>query len=167
MKKYILGLALFFAISNTASAQMKYGHIDADEILESMPEYAQLKATMQRKQKEQETKVTAMYTDFQKRQMELEQLGPALMAAIAEEKKLELDSLQRAIVAYQEAVGADLERLRDKLIKPLNDKYRKVVDIVAKENGYTLIFDQSTGIVVYGNENTNVTNLVKKKMGIN
>ena len=99
--------------------------------------------------------------------MELEQLGPALMEAVGEEKKIELDSLQRAIVAYQEAVGADLERLRDKLIKPLNDKYRKVVDIVAKENGYILIFDQSTGIVVYGDEKTNVTALVKKKMGIN
>lgn len=166
MKKYLIVLALFFAVS-TASAQLKYGHIDSEEILQSMPEYKQLKATMERKRKEQENKVTAMYVDFQKRQQELQELGQGLMIAVAEEKAIELDSLQKAIEAYQQNAGADLERLQTKLVKPLNDKYLKIVDAVAKENGYTLILDVSTGIVAYGNDNTDITGLVKRKMGIN
>jgi len=55
-----------------------------------------------------------------------------------------------------------------KLLKPLNDKYLKVVQAVAKENGYTFIFDLATGVVAYYPENSgDVTELVKKKMGIN
>lgn len=165
MRKYIAVLILFFAVG-TASAQIKYGHIDSDEILQAMPEYKQLKATMERKRREQENKIAAMYTDYQKREQELQEYGSGLMVAVAEEKAIELDSLQKAIVAYQENAGAELEKLQQKLVKPLNDKYLKIVDIVAKENGYTLILDTSTGIVAYGNEANDITDLVKKKMGI-
>lgn len=166
MKKYIAVLMLFFAVG-TATAQVKYGHIDSEEILQAMPEYKQLKATMDRRRREQEAKITAMYTDFQKRQQELQELGEGLMVAVAEEKAIELDSLQKAILAYQQNAGGELESLQGKLLKPLNDKYLKIVSAVAKENGYTLILDASTGIVAYGNDATDVTALVKKKMGIN
>lgn len=167
MMKYILGLALFFAISTHASAQIKYGHINSDEIMQAMPEYKQLTSSLQRKQNEQEAKMRAMYMDFQKRQAELQQLGPALMMAVAEEKEMELAKLQKEIEIYQQSAEPEMERLKDKLLIPLQSKYRKIVDIVAKENGYTLILDEASGIVAYGNENNNITALVKKKMGIN
>lgn len=166
MRKYIAALLMFFAVS-TATAQIKYGHIDSEEILQAMPEYKQLKATMDRRRREQENKITAMYADFQKRQQELQEFGEGLMVAVAEEKAMELDSLQKTIVTYQENANAELESLQQKLVKPLNDKYLKIVSQVAKENGYTLILDTSTGIVAYGNETYDVTDLVKKKMGIN
>jgi outer membrane protein len=166
MRKYFAIIVLFFTVS-TASAQIKYGHINSDEIMEAMPEFKQLRASLERKQREQENKVRAMYTDLQKRQQELQEYGEGLMLAVAEEKAIELDSLQKAIVAYQEGAGDELDNLRFKLLKPLNDKYLKIVNAVAKENGYTLILDESKGIVAYGNDSYDITALVKKKMGIN
>ena len=66
-----------------------------------------------------------------------------------------------------ERANESLERLQAKLVKPLNDKYLKIVNEVAKQYGYTYIFDLSTGAVVYyPDENGNITELVKKKMGI-
>lgn len=166
MRKYFAIIVLFFTVS-TASAQIKYGHINSDEIMEAMPEFKQLRASLDRKQREQENKIRAMYTDLQKRQQDLQEYGEGLMLAVAEEKAIELDSLQRAIVAYQEGTGDELDNLRFKLLKPLNDKYLKIVNAVAKENGYTLILDESKGIVAYGNDSYDITALVKKKMGIN
>lgn len=166
MRKYFAIIVLFFTVS-TASAQIKYGHINSDEIMEAMPEFKQLRASLERKQREQENKIRAMYTDLQKRQQDLQEYGEGLMLAVAEEKAIELDSLQRAIVAYQEGAGDELDNLRFKLLKPLNDKYLKIVNAVAKENGYTLILDESKGIVAYGNDSYDITALVKKKMGIN
>lgn len=166
MRKYFALIVLFFTVS-TATAQIKYGHINSDEIMEAMPEFKQLRASLERKQREQENKIRAMYTDLQKRQQDLQEYGNGLMLAVAEEKAIELDSLQRAIVAYQEGTGGELESLRNKLVKPLNDKYLKIVNAVAKENGYALILDESKGVIVYGNETYDITALVKKKMGIN
>jgi outer membrane protein len=109
-----------------------------------------------------------MYADYQKRQQELNDLAIGMMEAVREEKMRELDSLQRAISTYQEGLDADMQRLQGKLLKPLNDKYLKIVNAVAKENGYTYIFDVATGNLAYYPETTgDITPLVKKKMGIN
>lgn len=168
MKKSIALFILFFALSGMLSAQQKYGHIDSQEILHSMPEYKMMLASLQRKQTEQQNKVQAMYTDYQKRQQELNDLAIGMMEAVREEKMKELDSLQRAISTYQEGLDADMQRLQGKLLKPLNDKYLKIVNAVAKENGYTYIFDVATGNLAYYPETTgDITPLVKKKMGIN
>ena len=133
-----------------------------------MPEYKQMKASLQRKQKEQETKLRAMYAEYEKQSKELNEFGAAMMEAVREEQMVELDSLGQAIQAYEAGIEGEMQRLQFKLIKPINDKYIKIVDIVAKENNYTYIFDIATGSVVYHPENTgDITNLVKNKMGIN
>lgn len=166
MKRLITATA-FFLFLFTVQAQQKYGHIDAQEILNAMPEYKQLKATLDRKRKEQEAKLTSMYKEYQKRQQELNKFGLGLMEAVREEKMIELDSVAQATAAYEQRIDADIQALQAKLLKPMNDKYLKIVNAVAKENGYTYIFDISTGSVVYYPETSgDITGLVKKKMGI-
>jgi len=127
-----------------------------------------MKASLQRKQKEQETKLKGMYTDYQKQSNELNEFGAAMMEAVREERMKELETLAAAIQKYEAGIEEEIQRLQFKLIKPINDKYIKIVDIVAKENNYTYIFDVATGSVVYHPETTgDITNLVKNKMGIN
>lgn len=169
MKK-LNGLTLLFFIfcSLTLSAQQKYGHVNSSEILDAMPEYKQMKASLQRKQKEQETKLRGMYTDYEKQSKELNEFGAAMMEAVREERMKELETLGQSIQSYEAGIEEEIQRLQYKLIKPINDKYIKIVDIVAKENNYTYIFDIATGSVVYHPENTgDITGLVKSKMGIN
>lgn len=133
-----------------------------------MPEYKQLLATLDRRRAEQEKDLKSMYAQYQKGMEELQQLGPDLMVAVREEKMLELQKLQQDIETLQQTADAQLNQLHVKLLKPLNDKYLKIVNAVAKENGYTYIFDIATGSVVYYPENSgDITDLVKKKMGIN
>ena len=48
----------------------------------------------------------------------------------------------------------------------LSKKVKDAVDSVAKENGYTYIFDSGTGVMLYMPEGDDVSNLVKKKLGI-
>lgn len=169
MKK-LNGLTLLFFIfcSLTLSAQQKYGHVNSSEILDAMPEYKQMKASLQRKQKEQETKLRGMYTDYEKQSKELNEFGAAMMEAVREERMKELETLGQSIQSYEAGIEEEIQRLQYKLIKPINDKYIKIVDIVAKENNYTYVFDIATGSVVYHPENTgDITGLVKSKMGIN
>ena len=86
----------------------------------------------------------------------------------AEESPHVMDSLQMAIMNFEGSAQEEVQKLQQKLLKPLNDKYLKVVNAVAKENGYTFIFDLSSNIVAYYPEDSgDITNLVKQKMGIN
>ncbi len=168
MRKAGLLICSFFMLWVNSFAQQKYGHINSQEIQESMPEYKQLLATLDRKRAEQEKSLKNMYAQYQKGMEELQQFGPDLMVAVREEKMLELQKLQQDIETLQQTADAQLDQLHIKLLKPLNDKYLKIVNAVAKENGYTYIFDIATGSVVYYPENSgDITDLVKKKMGIN
>ena len=90
------------------------------------------------------------------------------MEAVREERLKEIEGLKQRITAFQNSADDDIQKLQSKLMKPLNDKYLKIVKAVASENGYTYVFDLASGAVVYHPESKgDVTELVKKKMGIN
>ncbi len=131
-----------------------------------MPEYKALKASMERKQKEFEGVLKGMYADYEKRGKDLQELGPGMMEAVYEEKTKELAKLQQDILAYEDNIPSRLEKLQSGMLKPLNDKYLKMVKAVANEGGYSFIFDIASGGVVYYPETGDITDLVKKKMGI-
>lgn len=167
-KSWLLFIALFFVFSGTGFAQQKYGHLNSGDILDAMPEYKQMNATIENKKKQYAYQLQRMYEDYQRKAKEVNEYRASLMQAVLEERLKEIDSLQQAIGSFESTAQGEVEKLQGKLMKPLNDKYLKVVQAVAKENGYTFIFDLATGVVAYYPENSgDVTELVKKKMGIN
>ncbi|MBL7777455.1 MAG: OmpH family outer membrane protein [Chitinophagales bacterium] len=168
MKKTLTLVFLsFFVLANPVWAQQKYGHIDSDEIRDAMPEYKQLVATMQKARQQKEAKLKSMYADYQKRTVELSEHQYTLMEAVLEEKSMELAKLQEDIQVYEQSIESDLAEMQMKRLKPLNDKYLKIVNQVASENGYDFVFDIATGSLAYYPDNEgDITTLVKKKMGI-
>ncbi len=133
-----------------------------------MPEFRQMNAAVEKKKKDAQTLMQKMYSDYQVKLKEVNQYGASMMEAVREEKMKELDSLQRSLSSFQQTETASIQDYQDKLLKPLNDKYLKIVSAVAKENGYTYIFDLAAGAVAYHPDtNGDITDLVKKKMGIN
>ena len=161
-------LLMFFGFTVNLPAQQKYGHINSNDILVAMPEYKQLTNTLDNKRKEYTTQLQTMYKDYEQKVKEVNDYGAAMMEAVREERLKEIEGLQTKISNFQENADAELERLQTKLLKPLNDKYLKIVQAVAKENGYAYVFDIASGSIVYHPETAgDVTEMVKKKMGIN
>jgi outer membrane protein len=168
MKKAIALLVAFFFVLNGELSAQKYGHINSNEVVQSMPEFKQMTASVDKKKKEAQTKVQVMYDTYQQKLKEVNQYGASMMEAVLQERKKELDSLQKAIQTYEQSASAEIQDYQDKLLKPLNDKYLKIVAAVAKENGYAYIFDLASGGVAYHPETAgDITDLVKKKMGSN
>lgn len=168
IKTVVILIWSLFVGAGVLQAQQKYGHVNSGEVLEAMPEFKTMNAAIEKRQKDSQLQMQKMYQDYQARQKELSEYGMSMMMAVREEKMAELDSLQQAISGYEAKAGEDLQRLQEKLIQPLNDKYIKTVNVVAKENGYQYIFDIAGSLVVYYPENSgDITQKVKQKMGIN
>lgn len=169
MKKAgVIALLSFFIFTENIFAQQKYGHINSNDILEVMPEYKQLNNTLDNKKREYSVQLQGMYKDYEQKTKEVNDYGAAMMEAVREERLKEIEMLQQGITKFQENADAEMQRLQVKLMKPLNDKYLKIVKSVAQENGYAYVFDLASGAVVYHLESKgDVTELVKKKMGIN
>lgn len=77
-----------------------------------------------------------------------------------------LQTQMKDIQKYEEEVRNKITVKREELYKPILEKVNKAVRDVAKELGYTLVFDTSTNALLYGDESLDLTERVKMKLGI-
>jgi outer membrane protein len=85
-----------------------------------------------------------------------------------EEQKTEADEIKNLEVRIQEAQQNSQQELAEydaKLKQPIMDKVKNAITVVSSEAGYTLIFDTSTGAILYAGGD-DITDLVKTKLGI-
>lgn len=161
--------ALLLSAGISAQNTPKYGHMNLGNLLELLPET---------KKADDEIKVFAGKlgaTD--------DSLGRALQAAAAnlqkeydagnltplqaQQSQEQLQKQQEFLQKFEQEAQQKVAAKRDELLKPILSKIDEAIKAVAKENGYSIIFDTSTGAMLFAADTDDVTVLVKKKLGIN
>jgi len=168
MKNLVIALLLVVATIGVTNAQVKnkFGHINSQELLEVMPEKAtadqqieefgkQLQKQLQTMMAERETKVN----DYMENEATMSEI-------IAQTKAEEIQMLDQRIQAFQQNAQQSLAKKEGEAYQPILDKARKAIEEVAKENGFTYIFDVSAGTLLYQPESDDILSLVKTKLGI-
>jgi len=79
-----------------------------------------------------------------------------------------LEEERQKIVAFDQEMQTQMAQKRDSLLAPILEEVRTAIQSVAKDNGYTYVFDGSpgVGVLLYADETTNITSLVKSKLGL-
>jgi outer membrane protein len=85
--------------------------------------------------------------------------------AIRQQKEVELQRLDQGLQEFGMTVQNDLAQMEQRLLAPMIERVRVAIEAVGKEQGYTYIFDASTGVTLY-NGGDDVTELVKTKLGM-
>lgn len=165
MKKYLIALSFAF-LSLSAFAQSKIGTIDADYILNQMPQMAEvnegLKTYNTELQKELENNVTKYETlvkDYQ-----------ANSATLAEEerktKESEIISLENDIKNFRQKASVMMQLRRNELTKPLYEKINEAMLQVIQEENYTQIFHSGGNDLAFSAQEFDITMKVLGKLGI-
>jgi outer membrane protein len=164
MKKTILMvIAMLCFATVTTYAQGKYGHINSQEVMRMMPGADSLQFKLEMFQQTLQNEYQTMVEEFNSKQKAFDETAGTMTPSVRKSKENDLVALKNRIMEFQEDVQSDLEEYQFTLVKPLQDKLQKAIDEVAKEKGYTYIFD--TQILLYsGGED--ITPLVKAKLGI-
>jgi len=145
MKFKVLLIVFTFFISSSAFAQ-RYGVVDTDYILKSLPEYAQAKSQVDKLSEQWSGEVSAL-------QSELESLKDALDAEriLLSPEKLEkrekgiLDKQAEVLALQQKYFGptGELFVKRNQLVQPIQDKVFGAVQEVARKRKLELVLDKS------------------------
>jgi outer membrane protein len=153
---------------NPVSAQKsnKFGHVNSAELLGLMPERKAAAAKMDSITKEVQKQMQDMMTEYRSKQEKLSTDGPKLSDLVKKDKEEELTGLATRIQNFQESAQQTLQDEESKLIEPIVSKAKKAIEQVAKENGYTYVFDTSGGALLFWEESDNVIALVKKKLNL-
>ena len=161
----VLAVALLCAIS--VSAQ-KFGYINSAELFQEIPEVKEAQANLETYQSQLQKKGQAMLTAYQTEAQALgqkQQQGELSPKAIeAEGQKLKNKEVE--IAKFQQESEQKIMKKNETLFKPIRDKIQAAIDAVAKENGYAYVFDYSAGVIIYADDSTDVTGLVKAKLGM-
>ena len=170
MKNFIAILAVLFvlAMPATLSAQNKFGHINAQELLVSLPTYKTAETQLQAFAKKLQDAYLKMQDDYNKLYAEYEtmQKDKNTLKSLLENKIAEIVDLEKRMQKLELSSEQQLMEKQAELLKPLEDQIMGAIKAVAKEGGYTYVFDSSVGNLLYSPDGDNVMPLVKKKLGI-
>jgi outer membrane protein len=168
MKKVLLALALFVGTASVALAQQKIGHINADELLQLMPETKLAQTELEAYGRQLEKDLTDMEAEL-KNKIDSFRANEKMMTTLARETKTqELQELQMRIQEYSQRAQQDLQQKQVEILTPVIEKATKAVQDVAKENGFSYILDSSPSkaVVVFAEDGEDIMPMVKAKLAI-
>jgi outer membrane protein len=166
MNRFIFVFLITVCALSTSFAQ-KYGHVNFGNLLSMMPEVESAEAKLQAYEKEQVAVGDGMATTLQGAYLEAQKNQENLTPKQLKEIEADLQKQQTAIQQFEQQMGVNIEKKRQELLGPIIQKAKDMVNAVAKEGGFKLVFDSSIfGSVLFAAETTDLMPAVKAKMGI-
>jgi outer membrane protein len=141
----IVAFTLLFATS--ASAQIKIGYISVDNMVQLMPELGKLDTLMQKYQTDSlNPRYAYLVTEYQRK----DSMYRDSVRTPAATRKIIGDELQGIVYEIQNWQSISQQAIEDKQNELLRPVYAKVVDAikaVAKEKGYTHVFNKEVFLI--------------------
>lgn len=161
----IFFVAVFAFLSVNAFAQ-KIGHISFVELIQVMPETAEINKKLETLGKTYEEELEAIQVEMRNRYVAYESNRATLSEAEASAKLDELDEVSRRHEARQAEVEQEFQQKQDEMFAPVFEKAQNAINKVAKDNGVAFIYNSQ--VLLYADETTgfNLLPLVKKELGI-
>ena len=168
-KAPIFLLALLTSALLSAQNAPKYGHMNLGNLLELLPDTKkandELKVFADQLSAKDDSMGRALQAGAELLQKEYDAGG--LTPLQAQTRQAELQKQQEALQKFEEEANIMVSAKREELLRPILTKIDEAIKGVAQENGYAMIFDTSSGSMLFANETDDVTALVKAKLGLN
>ena len=160
----ILLSAGILGFSTVANAQQKIGYINADEVVQLMPEAAAVQTQLDQYQQ-------SLYQNAQDKQVALNEAvakfykdSATMSPSMKEVKRTELQKQVQDLNGEDQKIQNQFEQKRTELSIPIQKKLQAAIDDVAKENGYAYIIAREALIIVP--TSGDIGPLVRKKLGL-
>jgi outer membrane protein len=168
MKRILVTLALIAGITLSATAQ-KIAYVNTEYILKKIPAYKtaqdQMDKISQQYEKEIESKyqkLEEMYKSYQADKVLLTDDMKQRRENDIITKEKEAKELQRQYFGQ----GGTLDKKKDELIKPIQDKIAASIKDIATQDGYAIIFDAASNpAMLFTAPRYDLSDKVLEKMG--
>lgn len=164
MKKYLLMLLMFAPLSMFAQ---KFGHVNAQDIIQVMPEYTKAKTEIDALQKQYDADLKSMQDELTKKGEAFEKEQASLPDNIKQRRQQELQEMyQKMQQSYQDNQQALAKASQEKM-QAITTKVIDAIKAVGQAGGYVYIMDIAGGVPYISTTlSTDVTAQVKSKLGL-
>ena len=172
MRRFISIAALMIVVAlagQSAKAQsLKFGHINSDELIQSMPEYDSATVKLEKYRKELVNALELMQVEYNTKTDAYQKESKTLSDVVKQTKEQEIMDMQKRIQDFQTNAQTQLQNKQTEVFQPIYTKVDKAIKDIGKENGFFYVFDIAKGALLYFDEakSVNVMPLVKTKLGL-
>lgn len=163
---FLLIGAMSMGTETMAQKAAKFGWINSNDLLLLMPERDSAEAKLKDFAQQLELQLTSMTGEYEKKYTEYQQNLAVMNDVVKASKEEEIMDLQTRIQEFQQKAQQSLQKKEGDLMEPLINKAKDAISAVAKDNGYSYVFDISVGTLLHYPEGDNILPLVKTKLGI-
>lgn len=164
-----IALVVLIALPLGVFAQdLKFGHINSDEIITVMPEYSKARTDLQTLEKSYADDLQRTQEEFNRKYQEFQQAADSLPQNIAERRQRELEDMLQRQNEFRQKAMQDMEKASADLMAPIQKKLNEAIQAVGKAEGVVYIFDMARAAISYVDEtkSINLTAKVKTQLGI-
>jgi outer membrane protein len=163
----MFGVVLLICSGNVL-AQQKIGWINSAAIMERLPEAQDAQRQLDNLVTDWQNELAKMQNEWQRKYEEYDKKKLILTDEQRAQTERELQDLDKRIADYRQkkfGQNGELFNKQNELMKPLQNKIFKVLDDIAKEDGYDYIFDKSGDVLLmYTNDKYDLTSKVLERM---
>ncbi len=166
--KWCMVVLLALAMPAWALSQSKIGHINSEQIMQTLPEAQDAQKSLDAMVAQWEGELQKMQADWKKKFDEYDKKKLILTDQARADAEKELRDLEQSITDYRNrkfGQNGELFQKQNEVMKPVQNKMFKVLEDLAKEDGYDYIFDKSGEILLlYANDKNDLTTEVLRRM---
>mgnify|MGYP002632072102 FL=1 len=167
--KVFLLLTISLIAASTMQAQ-RYAFIDTDYILEQIPAYQEAQAEIDAQAEKWQKQIQARYDEIEKMYTAYKAEQVLLTPDMKKVKEQEIIQKEKNAKDFQKqkfGVEGDLFKLRQELIKPIQEAVFEAVQKMAEQKSYAVIFDKaaSSSAIIYASPKYDQSEEILQRLG--
>ena len=169
MRKILAAMFIACLVSAGLADELKIGYVDSQRIFAESREYQDAQAKFDKDVENWNAQAEQMKTEIDKMTDELESQSLMLSAEKKKEKESLLNAKQDTLNQFLNATfgpNGKAERRMAELSKPIRDRILEIIEEIAIESNYGIIFDAGTVNIAYAKKSLDLTDEVLEKMTI-
>lgn len=164
MLRKLTFILLFVCSVGLFAQDLKFGHVNIQELAAGMPEMKEGKAKLDATSKQYESELAKMYQELNKKYTDFVAAKDSLTETIKARRTQELQELEQRFNNFRQSSTEEVQKQQGELERSVMEAIVKAVKEVGEENGYVYIMDKNNTLYISSTKSTDVMDLVKAKL---
>lgn len=164
--KSLIALVSFLLLSFSTFAQTKVGTIDADYILNQLPEMEQVNEGMKSYNTDLQKDLQNNITQYETLVKDYQENNATLAEEEKKQKENEIISLENEIKNFRQKASVMMQMKRNELTQPLYEKINAAMLQVIEDEEYTHVLHAGGNALAFAAETHDITLKVMEKIGV-
>lgn len=153
-------------LGTAAMAQSKIGTIDAEYILNQLPEIQEVNKELEGYGQELQGDLQQTIQQYEQQVQTYQEQNETFTETQRQEKEQEIMALENEIQGFRQKAQVMMQMKRNELTTPLYQKINDAMQAVIQEEGYTQIFHAGSNAIAFSSEGSDITLKVMNRLGL-